>query len=330
MAISVFPEPTGVTDKSFAVEIVELERTYVHNQVFEAGIYSISIAPTSTNATVAFVSNSAFVTSVTTSSGISNFTLSGGATKVFITGRAGGTAGAIITITKSATTLTASDIGNGTLDTINTSGTYNQTGLLSVLAFGGGSAGGRGYGPGSFNGAPGGNAGNITLGYVYTNGATTVTIGAKGTAANTSNTSPVAPTASTFGNLVSSANASHPTGGGGAGVNYGSNSQAPAGTASAKFLSFNTNSTTGGGGGGGGGNSPASVGGGSGIGTGGAGAPGGGGGQSNPNPLTRGANGTGKASGGGGGAAVGNANLNAAGRFGGDGGDGVIYVLRGF
>jgi hypothetical protein len=329
MGISQFPAAAadGATEAAFASTIPDLQKPFEHDQVFEAGIYEISIAPDTTDAQVVFLDASSVLVTATTTSGTVTTQLNTAATKVFITTKAGGTADAIVTITKSAAILTPDDIGNGTMDTINTTGAYNETGLLSVLAFGGGDAGTKGGTPG---GGSGGRAGGVALGFVYNNGATTITIGAKGVAATSNNTNKTDCTESSFGNLLTtSANHFFFSGNGG-----GADS---AGVASLTFPSFNTTSTTGGGGGGGGysnnsGNASngSGVGAGSGLGTGGTGGVGLGGSASNANPNTKGTDGTGKASGGGGGATAGNLHVNAAGRFAGDGTDGVVYVLRGF
>jgi len=337
MAFSQFPPAAtgGAGDTAFAAEIAVMATTYEHDNDFAVGIYDITIVPSSTNAQVIFLDATSVITTTNTTTGAVSIQLNSPATKVFITGQVGGTAGAIIKIAKTAAILTPDDIGNGTLDTINSTGTYNQTGLLSVLLFGGGgagSAGGIGYGSGGAGGA----AGSVALGVVYNNGATTVTVGAKGTAAVSNNTNITAPNDSSFGNLLTSANSGFfyvATAGGGGSGNSGGNS----GTATRSFASFNSNSTTGGGGGGGkvnyggsfvGGGSPGA---GSGIGTGGTSATTTGvGNGTNSNPSVKGAAGTGKASGGGGGNSTGNNHPSAAGRFGGDGTDGVVYILRGF
>lgn len=340
MSISIFPEPVadgGATDTSFAATIPATQTTYEQVGDFSAGVYSISIDPTSTNAQLTFTDDTSVIATTTTTSGVVSLQLSSPATAVYITTLAGGTANAIVSITKTAAILTPDDIGNGTLDTINTTGTYNQTGLLSVLAFGGGAAGPKGGigGGGEGAGGAGGASGQIVYGFVYNTGATTVTVGAKGTAAVSNNTNIVAPTLSSFGNLLTAANNFFYVSGAGAAGAYsfqGSPNGGGAGSASRTFPSFNSTSTTGGGGGGAGsaGNQSGGVGGGSGIGTGGTGAPSAGGSATNSNPSTAGTAATGKAAGGGGGAGTGNNHPSANGRFGGDGSDGVVYILRGF
>jgi len=320
MAISSVPAAStgGTTDSAFAGPMAAMQTTYEHIQAFPAGIYDIVVVPSTTNCHVVFIDDTSVLTSVSTTSGTVAAQLNTAATRVYVTGLTGGTAGAVVKMTRSAAILTPDDIGNGTLDTINTTGTYNQTGILSVLAFGGGASGNRGnvgYGGAGTGGAPGG----VAFGTVRTSAATTVTVGSKGVAANF-NTNQVAPTDSSFGNLLTSS----------------TNSFFYVANTSNIFTSFNGNSTTGRGGNGVGtlpyGQTPSgsSAGLGSGIGTGGTSGVATGGNAANHNPSVRGTAGTGKASGGGGGNNAGNNNSNAAGRLGGDGTDGVVYVLRGF
>ena len=335
MATSIFPVATSSTDTSFAATIVQMGRTYEHVQNFSTGIYTITLNPSSTNAGVVFASETAYITRVGTTSGTVSVQLNTAATRVYVTGAVGGTDGAIITIAKTAAILTPSDIGNGTLDTVNTTGTYNQTGRLAILAFGGGSAGekaGIGYGTGGNGGASGG----VAVGVVYTNSPTTITIGAGGVAATSNNTNIVPPTQTSFGNILTSSTTDFFFQSGAGPGSPGNYNGGDVGTASRSFLSFNGNSTTGGGGGGGntrpngnvqGGGQP---GGGSGIGTGGTSGTRNGGNASNFNAIARGTAGIGKASGGGGGSTAPNNNPDAICRFGGDGAPGVAYILRGF
>jgi hypothetical protein len=336
MGISQFPAAAvgGGGDVAFASTLAAMSVTYEHVQAFDSGIYDVEVVPATTQVGILLIDASSLLVNTSTTSGIVSIQLNTPATRLYITGLEGGTAGAIVKMTKVAEILSPDDIGNGTLDTINATGTYNQTGRLAVLAFGGGSAGGKGgisYDPGGQGGASGG----VNVGVVYTNGPTTVTVGAKGVAATSNNTNIVAPNQSSFGNLLtSSTNNFFWTSG--AGNQGGGNSGGGNGNASRIFTSFNGNSTTGGGASGGKvqnyGNATGggSSGGGSGIGTG--GRPGAmpGGNGSNVNPTTASTAATGKAAGGGGGNATGNNNPNAVGRFGSDGSDGVVYVLRGF
>jgi hypothetical protein len=337
MAISVFPAPAasgGGGVSAFAAAIPALSTTYEHIQNFEAGVYSVAVAPTSTNAALSFVNATGLLNNVATTSGIVSFTMASPATRVFITLAPGGTPGAIVTINKTANPLSPDDVGNGTVDTINATGTYNQTGLLGVLLIGGGAAGERGLGPneGVYQGQPGGRAGFINAGFVVANAPTTVTVGAKGVAANTNNESIVPPTNSSFGNLLTTNAASNIfTNGNGGGSSGDSNNPGNPGNASSIFLSWgNGNSTTGGGGAAGSRRGSGSgAGGGSGIGTGGTGASGTGN-YTNFRANVAATNATGKGAGGGGGCYATNGSPNDVGRFGSDGSDGVVYVVRGF
>jgi hypothetical protein len=336
MAISQFPAAAaagGAEDVAFASKVPLVMKTYEHDVELDAGVYDVAVS-LSTEAHIVFLSDSAVILTLTTSGGVASGQLDTAATKLFITTRTGGTADAIVKLTKTAAIINPSDVGAGTLDTINTTGTYNQTGYLSILAFGGGAAGEKGGSQYSSGGA-GGASGAVVFGSVVSNTAQTVTVGAKGTAATSNNTNIVAPTNSSFGNLLTATNNFFYIAGGGRGYNdvEAGTVDACQGAASRAFLSFNSNSTTGGGGGGRGNrtNQNGGVGAGSGIGTGGTGGPSNGGDSpNNANPSTKGTAGTGKASGGGGGAATGSSFPNAAGRFGGDGADGVVYILRGF
>lgn len=334
MAISVFPVPAagGAEDIAFASTIPAVMTTYEHDVELATGIYDVSIS-NSTNAHLVFLDASGVILTATTSGFIATVKLNSDVTKLFITTITGGAANALVKITRTAGIILPDDIGNGTLDTINTTSTYNQTGYLSILAFGGGAAGGKG-GITYSNGGAGGASGEICFGTVVSNTAQTVTVGAKGTAATSNNTNIVAPTKSSFGNLLTETNNFFYVAGAGLGYDegQGGTDSNRFGSASRLYPQFNGNSTTGGGGGGRGNRSTEAggTGGGSGIGTGGTGAPGGGNLAANGNPTVKGTAGTGKASGGGGGAGTGTNNPNAAGRFGGDGADGVVYILRGF
>jgi hypothetical protein len=324
MAISVFPAPAasgGSSVAAFAATIPALQTTYEHINNFEPGVYTISVAPSSTNAKITFHSDSAFLSSVSTTSGTVSLQLSTAATKAYITTRAGGSTNAIVTISKTANVLTPDDIGNGTLDTITTTGNYNHTGRLAVLVIGGGAGGDRSSNQSRVGGG-GGRAGFINGDVVFTNEPTLVTIGAGG-AGQTFSTDGRTPGNSSFGNLVTANNANNQEFANGNG-NAGTQQDSLPGNSSATFQSFNGNATTGGGGAG---NSDTHgvfpIGGGSGIGTGGTGGGNGG---------TRDA--TGRGAGGGGGRGIYRPDLNASANNtqinGGNGTPGVVYVLRGF
>ena len=335
MAISVFPAPSAAaTSSAFAAELAAKNVTYEQINNFEPGVYTVTCAPTSSNVSISFVNATSVLSNTVTASGTVAITLTSAATKVYLTlFNSASTLPTIVTITKTASILTPDDIGNGTLDTINATGTYNETGTLAVLAIGGGMHGTLGNIT-NYRGEPGGRAGFINGGVVTTTAATTVTVGAKGVARNTHDGSDVAATNSSFGNLITTNVASNAwvNGNGGAG-GYSTNVAAAVGNASQTFFSWNANSTTGGGGGGSAMQTKNifRAGGGSGIGTGGTG--GGnttGGNTSAATTATTDATGKGAGGGGGGGSGTSPASPNATGRIAGDGSDGVIYVLRGF
>lgn len=337
MAFSQFPPAAsggGASVAAFAVELAAKNVTNGQTQAFDTGSYTITCAPTSTDVIVAFVDATSVITTQSTVTGVISFTLASPATKVFITAKNNATVfPTIVSIEKTANSLTSTDIGNGTLDTINATGAYNQTGLLAVLAISGGefgSMGGSGYGDGGVK--AGGNPGHMKTGIVFTNTATTVTIGAKGVARNTVAGSDTAATNTSFGNLVV-ADSTPAFIGKGAGGNDGTRNQnGNVGNANQTFPSWNTTGTSGGGGSGNGSQagSTARGGGGSGIGTGGAGGASTGADHSNNTPNAAGQDATGKGAGGGAGPSVGGNHANNALRMGGDGSDGVVYVLRGF
>jgi hypothetical protein len=318
MAIQVFPAPAAAqTFPPIAIELTAMTTIYKTVQNFIPGIYSVNVAPATTNVRLQFATNDTIITTQTTSSGTISFTLTTAATVVYAAGITGGTPGAVVNIEKTADALTSTDIGNGTLDTINTTSTYNQTGLLGILVLGGGAGGNRSGGPNNAGGN-GGRAGYINGDMLFVNNATTVTIGAGGIG-QTANAAAIAPTNSSFGNLVTANtdSSTYPTGnGGGGGVLTGE--AGGNGQPSITFPSWNGNSTTGGGSGGNGvNNNETRTGGGSGIGTGGSS-----GATANSTPVAA----TGKAAGGWG-ARAGSGDIR---NLGGDGTNGVVYVLRGF
>jgi hypothetical protein len=331
MAFSQFP-PAAAGDgvAAFAASIASKNVISVHTNDFEPGVYTVTCNPTSSEARIQMLDATTILNTMETTSGAVGFTLATPATKAIITIKNTATVfPTIVTIEKTANPLTSVDAGSGTLDTINATGTYNQTGLLSVLVIGGGEFGGSSN---STTSGAGGRPGYINFDTVYTNTATTVTVGAKGVARNTNNGSDTAATNSSFGNLVVANSTPSFISGGAGGAAQGSD-QIGNGNATQTFPSWNTTSTTGGGGAGAGGNSSpggAGNGAGSGIGTGGNGGPTNGGGQTNMTGSAPGGNATGKGAGGGGGCAKGNSQSAGANQLGGDGSDGVVYVLRGF
>lgn len=308
MATTIFPVASSSSGgpSAYSATIPATTQKYKLVQAFTPGAYTITTSPTSSQATVNFYTASSVTSDVVTVNGSVTYLLATSSLGAYVQTSSG--SDVVVTFTLVANSLTPGNI-SGTLDTITTSSTYNQTGQLYVLAFGGG---GGGSGNGSTYGGAGGGSGYQTGKIVYANGPTTVTIGAGGNGGGYSGN---AGGTTNFGNLVSAsggggANASW--GGGGAG--NGCTISSPPGngdygaTASAIIASVITNGTTGGGGGrDGNSNASLAVGAGSGIGTGGNGGP-------------NGNSGTGYASGGGGCSYSGSA---GAGR------QGVVYVLRG-
>jgi hypothetical protein len=327
MGISVFPAVSAAASSptAYTVSIPASNAYIAFNAVqsLSTGIYSITTVPTTSNATITFYdSTNAIIGTTTTTSGVIVFNLATPAAGFFV--KVDSATATTVTLDLTANALAGTGI-SGTIDTVTTTGAYNQTGKLYVLAVGGGSGGNGGgnINAGNAGGGAGGGGGGLASAFVFTNSATTITIGAAGNGGTAPNGSGNAGGTTSFGNLVTS---NAPSGGG-----AGATGTTPAGgvagstlTNPAKDLS---NGTNGGGGGGGspfpnlGGPTGGGAGGGSGIGTGGAG----GNGQNanaTPNP---GAAGTGYGAGGGGGAGGGQ-----NGAVGGAGTAGVVYVLRGF
>lgn len=322
MGISVLPI-TGTSTVNGVAYTVPLAggRRYKTTNSFTSGIYEITTSPNTTQATVSFDTGSGAFPSTTTVGGVISYNLASDATAAYVTITTG--TDIVVTINKVANALAGASI-SGTLDTITTSGTYNQTGRMFVLAIGGGGGGGCASTDYAGQGGSATNSRGTYFGYV--NSATTVTIGAEGAGGIVGNTASGADGGTTnFGNLASSTGgtgglggfgnaSSGGPGGGGAGGQAG-NSGGVGNAISTSTPDIN-NGTYGGGGGGGNGNLNGGAGGGSGIGTGGTGGPGSG--------NRTGGTATGYASGGGGGG-YGSANLRGNG---GAGSPGVIYVLR--
>jgi len=141
MGISSLPAAasSSASSTAFSSPLAVKLTTYEHIQDFSAGVYTVTLSPG--ECTFSFTSATALITSGTTTSGTATIQLASAATKVYLTGNNSVTANTIVTITRTADLLSPDDIGNGTLDTITTTGTYNQTGTLAVLVFSGGQAG---------------------------------------------------------------------------------------------------------------------------------------------------------------------------------------------
>jgi hypothetical protein len=331
MVLQIFPEPTSSSLNADSYTVPAALRRYKVVKNFDAAVYTITTSPTSSQATVIFQGAST-LPSTTTVSGAITYNLSVAATGAYIYIDTG--TDIVVTINKVAAALSGAEM-SGTLDTITSTGTYNQTGLLYVLAVGGGSGGGGSYSGASWSYGGGGGAASVPVGgMVYVNAPTSVTIGAQGLGAASYASEGNAGGTTNFGNLFSSTGgvavgyAGNGAGGGGrSGGQPGENSQG-AGNATAISHPTVINGSNGGGGAGytssGNGVNVGGSGAGSGIGTGGTG-----GGYSG-NAMTVGSAATGYGAGGGGGGSKGYTPSPYGGVGGGHGSPGVVYVLRGF
>lgn len=296
MAISVYPIPVTVTDNAIAATVPTSAKQYKVTRELSAAIYTVT-CPSTVTATVSFLVGTTVVEAITASGSVS-VNLASAATELYFEINAG--TDVVVTVTKTAAALSVTEI-SGTLDTITTTSTYNQTGKLWVLCVGGGGAGSWTNSTGSYQGLSAGQGGSVVDKMVFVNTSTSVTIGAGGVpgGANAGTT--------TFGNLVS---ATGQSGGGGEAVN------------NATSVKTGTN---GAGGAGAIGTNTKNPGFGSGIGTGGAGA------ATTTSNVLNGGNGqpgTGYGAGGGGSVASGNVGFGTTGA--GSGSAGVVYVLRSF
>lgn len=312
MASTVFPLPVASTGpNAYAATVPASGTKYKLAQAFSTGAYSITTSPNTSQATVTFYDATTTQTDTTTVSGTVTYNLASAAIGAYVSIDTG--TNVVVTITLVANAL-STGVPSGTLDTITTTSTYNQTGLLYVLALGGGGGGGN-PANGQNTAGGGGAAGYGVAKIVIANAATSVTIGAGGNAGGGAGGT------TNFGNLVSAAGGAGGDGNGGSAVggasggNYTSNAGKNGGTTPIFAIPI-TNGTTGGGGSGGPAGAGVGVGGGSGIGTGGTGAIG--------NGVVTAANGY--ASGGGGGGGNSNTGVTSSG---GAGRQGVVYVLRG-
>lgn len=322
MTISVFPvastSAASPTAKTFTAAAAYT--TYEINETFLSGGYTITTSPSTAQVNVLFVGASSVLADVTTSSGSVSTSITENAVALYIRDTSGAS-NTVVTITYTSTIVSGSSI-SGTLDTITSTQTYNQTGQLYVLAFGGGGGGSSGSYFGGPSGGSGGGAGFITGKIVFANTATSVTIGAGGNGGNGSNNigggAGGAGGTTSFGNLVTAAGAN-----GGSFVNYGghaggngsvaggaSNQNGTPGSglvSTQTFVSFGNQTVGSGAGGSANGGANGGVGN---IGSGGNSATGANGNSAN-----------GYASGGGGGSGTQNGGAGTA---------GILYVLRGF
>lgn len=325
MGISVFPAPVTSSINSDSITAISAYTQYELKKTFEPAIYTITCVNT-TIATIDFYSDSTtFISRHVTVSGTVTLNLGSTADRIRVTTNTG--SNVVVTITKTANAIV--NTFTGTLDTITTLGSSTYTGTSSsgyayAVLVGGGGGGGGANGNNSGNaGAGGGVCGKI----VQLTGSMPVTIGAGGLGVlNTNTTNPGG--ASTFAGMTAgggsgarlSADGIRSAGGtatggtfnmtggaGGTGTLVGTSN----GLANEPAYTFIINGGTTGGGGAHD-NGASVVGGGVGIGTGGAGA---------ATATTNGSNGTGYGAGGGGGG-------RTSPTTGGNGTQGVLYVLK--
>ena len=307
MVLQIFPEPSLSTLNSDAYTVPFATKQYKLIKNFDAAVYTITTSPTTSQATIQFDTGSQIYTTTTISGSVS-YNLPVTATNALVTTSTG--TDVVVTIAKVASAISGSEI-SGTLDTITSTGTYNQMGKLYVITVGGG-GGGAGAGSNTFDpGGGGGGAGQLQSALLYVNTSTSITVGSQGNAGNSGG-------ATSFGNLLTSNGGESGSGATGGSFGGGSGGQSDrSGISTSSNVNSVKSGTNGGGGGGGNIYTPTGAsGGGSGIGTGGTG--GNSGGSSGGN-----ANGYG-AGGGGAGSGPGNP------KSGGSGSPGVVYVLRGF
>jgi len=165
---------SAASGDTFTATITAAYKRYKSVNTFATGIYTITCNPTSSEATLIFFNGTSKILQATTTSGSAVVNLSTEATYVLISINTG--TNIAVTIDKTAAALTSPEI-SGTLDTITTTSTYNQTGPLYVLLFGGGGGGAPGAGGG---GGAGGGSGYGLTSFIYTNSATSVTVGGSG------------------------------------------------------------------------------------------------------------------------------------------------------
>lgn len=174
MASSVFPLPVTSSAGNLAksITIPSANTLYSATSDFAAGIYTITCAST-TIANIDFFNGTTFISRATTVSGTVTYNLGTDATSIRIYTNTG--SDIVINIILSGESVSAV---SGTLDTITTTGSYNQTGAVYAVVIGGG-GGGAGSVSG-YGGGGGGGSGGITEGRIVLSGTTTVTVGAGG------------------------------------------------------------------------------------------------------------------------------------------------------
>lgn len=179
MSINIFPVATTSTATSKFVTAPVSYTGYKSAESFSPGVYTITTSPNSYQAYISFWSGGTKIVSATTISGTVTVNLSSSADTVYYY-TTGGT-DVVIGFSLTGTNLTRT-APSGTVDTITTSGTYSQTGLVYAIALGGGASGGAGatYNSGYYATTSGGSTGSIAEGWITLSSSTTVTIGAGG------------------------------------------------------------------------------------------------------------------------------------------------------
>jgi hypothetical protein len=211
MAISVIPAPSAASGNTFTATIPAAYKRYKSVNTFTTGIYTITCNPTSSEATLIFFNGTSKILETTTTSGSVVVNLSTEATYVLISINTG--TNIAVTIDKTAAALSSPEI-SGTLDTITTTSTYNQTGPLYVLLFGGGGGGAVGAGGG---GGAGGGSGYGLTSFIYTNSATSVIVGGFGAGGANGGSGGT----TSFGNTLNAAGGGGGAQGGGGGAQGG-------------------------------------------------------------------------------------------------------------
>jgi hypothetical protein len=255
MAISVFPTPS-TSNVAQSITAATANVLYSSAITLTPGIYTITCVST-TIAHIDFFDGDTIIGTARTVSGSISFNLSTTANNI----RFHTNTGSSISINIAFTGIAAiTDAPSGTLDTLNTTGTYNQTGKLYVVAVGGGGGGGGGYGTNNVgtNGGAGGKGG-VANAAITANTAISYVIGAAGNGGpqGNGNTGSAGGTggASSFGNTLT---ANGGIGGNGAGGSNGNTGAAgtfttPNGASpSFSFVIANPHVTKGNGGNGGG------------------------------------------------------------------------------
>ena len=326
MASAVFPVAVTSSLNASAITATAANTMYEGTATFDAAVYTISCA-SGVVTNFQFFNGTTSVLSSVTSSGTVSINLASAADRVRLYTNTG--TNTVVTINKTAASLT--NTFSGTLDTITTLGTSTYTGTstsgygYAIIVGGGGGGSGNQL---NDNPGTGGGSGAIAGKYVALTGSMSVTIGAGGT--GTAGNQASAGTTAGSGGTSTFAGMTATGGTGGSGANYtgvggaatggdwniagaGGGSYNAAGTSAILYpFMLGSAATTGTGGSGKNRtNAGTNSGAGAGIGTGGAGG-------------RPGANATGYGAGGGGGSG----RYSDVAHIGGDGSQGVLYVLK--